>query len=302
MNRPLADSSGAAALEVRQAQVRFGGLLALDEVSLVAHQGQVLGLVGPNGAGKSTLFAVCSGLVTPNRGQVLLGGRDVTTLAPHRRVRLGLGRTFQLPQLFAGLTVRQHLILAHRVRRHPGRLWRDMFDAGALRSGTSHERQVVTELLELLDLTACAEEPVDGMPLGLCRLVEVGRALAAEPTVVLLDEPFSGLDSRETDRLADALARTVDRAEVALVLVEHDVGLVARLAHHMVVLDFGKVIAAGEPGAVCQDPTVQAAYLGVEQTSGDQASVASPSGSAGPSGAGPDRQPAEAPAARPHQS
>jgi ABC-type branched-subunit amino acid transport system ATPase component len=170
--------------------------------------------------------------------------------------------------MFAGLTVREHLILAHRVHVDRRRLWRDMFTgAGWLRSGPAEVRRI-DELLELLSLTEVADTPVDPLPLGTARLVEVGRALATDPKVVLLDEPLSGLDANEATHLAAALRRTVTERGTALLLVEHDVAMVLSLCSHIVVLDFGEVISQGPPDVIRDDPKVKVAYLGDELTPG----------------------------------
>lgn len=257
---PLRISS--AALEARGVRVRFGGLLALNDVDVVVPANTLIGLVGPNGAGKSTLFGVCSGLLRPEEGQVLLGGHDVTGASPQARARRGLARTFQQPELFRGLTAREHLILAYRARKRQRRLWSDMFTAASLRHADPAETERIEQLLALLSLGEVADQLVDALPLGACRLVEVGRALAGSPSVVLLDEPMSGLDSHETDRLADALQRTVAEEGTAMLLVEHDVSTVLRLCARVNVLQFGRLIAEGDPTTIRNDPAVKAAYLG----------------------------------------
>jgi ABC-type branched-subunit amino acid transport system ATPase component len=251
-------------LMARDVSVRFGGLRALSNVSVNVPPATIIGLVGPNGAGKSTLFGVLSGLQRPNSGQVYLAGDDVTRISPQARARRGLARTFQQPELFMGLTVREHLVLAHRVRYSRSRLWKDMFLAGSLKRPDKTEQERVNGLLELLLLMPFANQLADSLPLGTSRLVEVGRALAAGPSVILLDEPLAGLDAHEAERLAAALRRTVDEEKVALLLVEHDVGMVLNLSSHIYVLDFGSVIAQGSPEHVRTDPAVRAAYLGDE--------------------------------------
>lgn len=253
-----------AGLSATGVTVRFGGLRACSDVSIEVPQGEMVGLVGPNGAGKSTLFSVLSGLRRPNAGQVYLGGRDATKASPQARARLGLARTFQQPELFAGLTVREHLVLAHRARHARSRLWSDVFTAGALRRRDAAERQRVEILLGLLLLREFADRQADTLPLGTSRLLEVGRALIAEPSVLLLDEPLSGLDEREADSLAATLRRTCDGEGVAMLLVEHDVARVLSLCSKVVVLDFGVVIARGTPEEIRTDPQVRAAYLGDE--------------------------------------
>jgi ABC-type branched-subunit amino acid transport system ATPase component len=244
--------------------VRFGGLMALSEVDIKIPAGALIGLVGPNGAGKTTLFGVMSGLLRPNAGHVTLLGTDVTKASSETRARLGLARTFQQPELFLGLTVREHLVLAYRVRHYRSRLWKDVFTAGCLRRPDPAETARVNSLLELLSLDEVANQPAEALPLGTSRLVEVGRALATAPAVVLLDEPLSGLDGMEAERLAGALRRTVIEEKVSLLLVEHDVGMVLSLSSEIYVLDFGSIIAQGPPTQIRDDPQVRAAYLGDE--------------------------------------
>ena len=256
--------AGDAALAASGITVRFGGLTALSQVSLEVQPGSIAGLVGPNGAGKSTLLAVLSGLLRPNAGQVHLRGEDVTNTSCRARARKGLARTFQQPELFLGLTVREHLILAHRARVAPQRLWRDMLDPRSLLPPSKEESARVDELLELLRLTRVAKAPVAALPLGILRLVEVGRALASEPRVLLLDEPLSGLDIRASENLLAVFRQIVDQPghQVSLVMVEHDVAAVLSLSDIVFVLDFGERIAVGSPEEIRIDPAVRAAYLG----------------------------------------
>jgi branched-chain amino acid transport system ATP-binding protein len=249
-------------ISARDVSVRFGGLKALDHVSVDVPAGTVVGLVGPNGAGKSTLFAVLSGLQEPSTGQVWLAGKDVSATPPQARARIGLARTFQHPELFQGLTVREHLVLAYRVRNSRSRQWKDAVTLGSLRRPDSVEADRVDRLLERLSLTSLADQLVDGLPLGTTRLIEVGRALATSPVVVLLDEPLSGLDVNEASRLAATLRAVVADEGVSLLLVEHDVDMVLRLASYIYVLDFGVLIAEGTPNEVRNNARVRDAYLG----------------------------------------
>lgn len=251
------------AVEVRGITMVFGGLVALDSVDFGAQPSAMTGLVGPNGAGKTTLFSVLSGLLTPTSGEILIGGVEITRASPQKRARLGLARTFQRIELFGELTVRDHLVLAHRASQGGSRLVTDLLGLGA-RSRTSDEDDVVDRILEELGLQQVSGRLAASLPLGTGRLVEVGRALAAAPRVLLLDEPSSGLDSAETGALATVLARTCEERGVALVLVEHNLELVLDLCSRISVLDFGRIIAEGTPHEVRNDPAVQAAYIGTE--------------------------------------
>ena len=252
----------APALAASGVTVSFGGIRALSNVDLEVPARSLVGLVGPNGAGKSTAFAVLSGLLRPNAGRVHLAGVDVTTATPQARARRGMARTFQQPELFAGLSVREHVVLADRMHNQRGRAWSDAFLLGALRRRPPDETDRVDALIDLLGIGPVADLPVGGLALGTSRLVEVARALAAQPTVLLLDEPLSGLSGREVERLADVLLTAVADRHLAVLLVEHDVPMVLKLCSMIYVLDFGTVIARGTPETIRQDPAVQAAYLG----------------------------------------
>jgi branched-chain amino acid transport system permease protein len=261
---------GVPALDVREITVRFGGLLALSDVSILAPKGSIVGLVGPNGAGKTTLFHVVSGLLRPEHGDVFLCGQRVTNQSPAARANLGLGRTFQQPELFLGLTVREHVVLGYRVRHCPSRIWTDTVAAGALRPEEADEEERVNHLLSLLGLETVADTQATSLPLGTSRRVEVARALATGPSVVLLDEPSSGLDVRETVQLSTALRTVVAEEKVAILLVEHDVDMVLGISSFVSVLDFGNCIASGTPDQIRIDPAVRAAYFGDEDLGADQ--------------------------------
>jgi ABC-type branched-subunit amino acid transport system ATPase component len=247
-------------LEALSIGVSFGGLVALDDVSLTVPPGQIVGLIGPNGAGKTTLFGVLSGLLRPRSGRVVMSGDDVTNSAPQTRARKGLARTFQRPELFHELTVRQHVVLAHRIRHRRSNLLADLVGLGG--RPAPGEDEAVDATLELLGLSRLGNVSARALPLGTGRLVEVARAIAVEPTVLLLDEPSSGLDATETTELSAVLRRLRDERGVALVVVEHNVEFVLGLADEVTVLDFGLVIAKGAPPEIRADPKVQAAYLG----------------------------------------
>jgi branched-chain amino acid transport system ATP-binding protein len=232
-------------LSVRDVTVRFGGQLALDGVDLTATAGEVTGLIGPNGAGKTTLFDVITGLLTPSHGRVHLDRRDVTRLAPFRRARLGLARTFQRLELFGLLTVRENVELP-----------------ASIRHGGSSVARRTDELLDLAGLGDVADVRADELSTGKARRVELARALATEPRVLLLDEPASGQDEQETAGFGRLLGQ-IAAAGVAVVLVEHDVQLVMQTCHVVHVLDVGSILAVGPPHDIQHNQAVLDAYLGV---------------------------------------
>jgi branched-chain amino acid transport system ATP-binding protein len=241
-----------ALLDVRQVSVSFGGLQALSDVSLDVQVGHVTGLIGPNGAGKTTLFNVVTGLLAPNTGRVDLDGRDITRRKPHQRARLGIGRTFQRLETFGSLTARENVLVAAEMRR-----------------GWSHDRKrspavIADEILERVGLQEVAEDRVDRLPTGTARLVELGRALATQPRVLLLDEPSAGLNESETATLGELL-REVAGSGLAVLLVEHDMSFVMGTCERIHVLDFGRIISVGTPTEVQGDDTVRAAYLGEDE-------------------------------------
>ncbi|MBM3672207.1 MAG: ABC transporter ATP-binding protein [Actinobacteria bacterium] len=248
-------------LTAEEIVVRFGGVVALDGVDFTADARAITGLVGPNGAGKTTLFGILSGLLRPRAGRVSFDGTDITRASPQRRSRLGIARTFQRLELFGEMTVREHLVVAHRVRMRRDRsLLRDLVGLGS--RPTLDEDETIAGILELVGLDAVAEQPVILLPLGTGRIVEIARALATAPRIVLLDEPTSGLDVHETEQVASALRAARDDRGVAFVVVEHDVELVLELCEAITVLDFGRVIARGTPSEIRASTDVQTAYLG----------------------------------------
>jgi branched-chain amino acid transport system ATP-binding protein len=234
-------------LAVEEISVRFGGLQALQDVNLEVHAGAVNGLIGPNGAGKTTLFNVITGLQPPTQGRVRLAGVDITGVSPHQRARLGIARTFQRLELFGTLTARENVQMAAETRRR--------------RPTGESSRAEADIVLAHVGLSHVADEPADLLPTGLARLVELGRALATGPSVLLVDEPSSGLNQEETVELGRVLMDLAHRG-MAVLLVEHDMSLVMSICDHVSVLDYGAVIAHGNPAAVQADPSVQAAYLG----------------------------------------
>ena len=248
-----------AVLDAQGVTKAFAGIVALDDVTLEVGPGERVGLIGPNGAGKTTFFNCVLGVLRPEQGRVLLGGRDIGGLPVHQRARLGIGRTFQRIELFAESTVREHLLIAERTRRGDGRLWKDLLGWGRPRPDEVARCDQVLGFLGLADL---ADEPIERLSLGKGRLVEVGRALVTEPRLLLLDEPSSGLDREETELLARTLREVQSRRGFAILLVEHDVDLVASFTERAYVLDFGRLIASGPTAGVLASDEVRRAYFG----------------------------------------
>lgn len=236
-----------ALLSVEDVVVRFGGLRALSEANLDVEPGRVTGLIGPNGAGKTTCFNVVTGLQEPTSGRVVFGGVDISGKSPYKRARMGIARTFQKLEAFTSLSARENVLVAAEQRR----AWDRSRDPG----------EATTELLEKVGLTDVADYMVGTLPTGTARLVELARALATGPKVLLLDEPSSGLNEEETEAMA-SLLRELVQDDLAVLLVEHDMSFVMGICEHIYVLDFGKIIASGAPAAIQQDAMVQAAYLG----------------------------------------
>ena len=237
-------------LRVEEISVRFGGVHALDQLTLGVSAGTITGLIGPNGAGKTTLFNVINGLQRPNQGRVLLANRDITGLSPARRARRGLARTFQRLEVFGSMTARENIQVAAELHRRWAR-------------GAPDPRAATAEILERLGISAVADVQADTLPTGIARLVELGRAIATEPSVLLLDEPGSGLDTAETHALGDVLV-SLAASGIGVLLVEHDMELAMRVSKELYVLEFGRVIATGRPADIQADPAVRLAYLGAE--------------------------------------
>ena len=246
-------------LRAREITKRFAGILALDAVDIEVDPGERVGLIGPNGAGKTTLFNCLLGIERVGAGTVELDGEDISQLPVHVRARRGIGRTFQRIELFADTTVREHLLIAERVRSGEGRFWKDLLGMGG---PTRDEVARCDEVLDLLGLSDCADDPIERLSLGKGRLVEVGRALMTKPKLLLLDEPSSGLDRAETAALAGTLGEVQAEHGFAILLVEHDIELVASFTTRCYVLDFGRLLTSGPTKDVLRSDEVRRAYLG----------------------------------------
>lgn len=251
-------------LEVRDVTRRFGGLVAVDSVSFDVYEGEIKAIIGPNGAGKSTLFNTLTGFDAPEAGTVIFESKSLLGLRPDRVVRAGVARTFQNTQLFEEMTAHENVMVGAHATTRAG------FLAAALRlPWTLREDRLASEeadrLLRLVGLETWRDTAAADMPHGLRRLLEIARALATSPRLLLLDEPAAGLNNRETAALAEALFRIRDRG-VTIVIVEHDMGLVMEVSDDIVVLDRGRRIAQGPPRLIQKDPEVIRAYLGEEDT------------------------------------
>jgi ABC-type branched-subunit amino acid transport system ATPase component len=250
-----------ASLELSGISVRFGAFDAVRDVSFAVHAGEIVGLIGPNGAGKTVTFNVASGLERPRAGRVLVDGADVTGMPAHARARLGLARTFQLAQLFAGMTVVENLaVAAHRFTS--GGILSDALIYPMRRAALLEARERAEAVLRFLGLEALADLDVGSIPIGVTRLVELARALCLRPRVLLLDEPASGLDSHETRDLAELIAGIRSVLGCSVLIVEHDMDVIMPLCDEVVVMSEGQLIASGTPAEIRENPDVLKAYLG----------------------------------------
>ncbi|MFA5889795.1 MAG: ABC transporter ATP-binding protein [Actinomycetota bacterium] len=249
-------------LEARAVSKHFGGIRAVNDVSIAVEAGAIASLIGPNGAGKTTLFDCLTGLTEPDGGHVMLDGTDVTRMPTHDRARRGMGRTFQRLEVFSGLTVRENLSVAAEAMRR-GTIVREIF---RLRhTADPAVASLVDRILDELDIAWAADRVAGDLPTGVLRIVELGRALCARPRVMLLDEIASGLDPAETQHLGGILQRLAESG-IAILLIEHDLGLVLRISGDITVVDHGNVIARGTPSEIVANAAVRAAYLGKGET------------------------------------
>ena len=262
MPLPVPPDAGATLLEVAGVHLRFGGIQVLTDVSLRARRGEITAVIGPNGAGKTSLFNSVSGFYRPQQGRVLLEGADITAQRPHRRAALGLARTFQNVALFRGMTVLDNIKLGGHTRLAANPLTAMRYFGSARREEMALRREIERDVIDFLEIDHIRHLPVGALPYGLQKRVELARALAMRPKLLMIDEPVAGMNREETEDMARFILDIQEERGISVLLIEHDMGLVMDISNHVVVLNFGNVIAEGAPGEVRTHPEVVRAYLG----------------------------------------
>jgi branched-chain amino acid transport system ATP-binding protein len=250
-----------AELEVKNLSLQFGGVVALDSVDLSLHTGELLAIIGPNGAGKTSLLNCMTGYYRAQKGKIIFNGEDITSMSTHHLTGLGIGRTFQNIELFPGISVLSNMLLARHIHTNYGVGLASVFSSSVKRQEVRH-RQVLEELIDFLEMQAIRKKPVGSLPYGLRKRVELGRALALEPKLLLLDEPFAGMTLEEKEDMVRFLLELNEGWGQTIILVEHDMSVVMSISQRVVVLDFGKKITEGPPETVQDHPQVIKAYLG----------------------------------------
>jgi branched-chain amino acid transport system ATP-binding protein len=246
-------------------EIRFGGVVAVQGITFGVERGQILSVIGPNGAGKTTLLNSISGVYRPDRGRIVYDGRTISGLSPHRIARLGIARTFQNIALFPGMTVLDNIMLGRHVKMGSGVLASALYWGPGQREEVRHRREA-EDIIDFLEIQGIRRAPVSALPYGLQKRVELGRALALEPRLLLLDEPMTGMNIDEKEDMARFILDASEEKEITIVLIEHDMGVVMDISDHVVVLDYGEKISEGPPDVVREDPAVITAYLGENLT------------------------------------
>lgn len=251
--------------EVKGLGISFGGIRALHDVSFQVEEGEIFAILGPNGAGKTTVFNCVNGIYKPDEGRVFFMGRDITGIRPDRAAALGVARTFQNIELFANMSTLDNLLLGRHKAMKAGVLSSVFFGGGVRREEVAH-REAVEKIIDFLDLQAARDQHVTNLPYGTRKRVELGRALAMEPRLLLLDEPAAGMNHEERDDMSFWIRDIRDDLGVSCLLVEHDMNMVMKVSDRVLVLDHGQILACGKPDEVVADPEVIKAFLGSEAT------------------------------------
>ncbi len=248
-------------LVVQNLSLEFGSLKALDDVSFRVPKNEILSIIGPNGAGKTSLLNCISGYYKPQQGTLSFDGVDLSNLKIHERTKLGVARTFQNVELFNGLTTLDNILAARHIHFHAGVLWTSLYFGKNLREEV-HHREIVEEIIDFLEIKPIRKKIVGSLPYGMRKRVELGRALAIEPKVLLLDEPMSGMNVEEKEDLARFVIDIYKEKKIPILLIDHDMGVVMDISDRVIVLDFGKKIAEGIPEEIIHSEKVIKAYLG----------------------------------------
>ena len=248
-------------LDISNLSLHFGGVRALHDIDLAVRTGELVAVIGPNGAGKTSLLNCMTGFYRPQQGSIRFNGRDITRLPSHELVRIGIGRTFQNIELFPGMTVLSNMLLARHIHCHYGLGAATLFASSARKEEIRH-RLVLEEVIDFLEMQAIRRKTVGSLPYGLMKRVELGRALALEPKLLVLDEPFAGMNLEEKEDMVRFLVELNEAWGQTMILVEHDMSIVMSISQRIMVLNFGEKLAEGTPEAVRNHPEVIKAYLG----------------------------------------
>jgi branched-chain amino acid transport system ATP-binding protein len=263
IDRPQEDKN--AELEIRNLRLSFGGVVAVKDVDLTVHTGELMAVIGPNGAGKTSLLNCVTGFYHPQQGQIIFNGQDITHLHTHQLVGVGIGRTFQNIELFPGMTVLANMMLARHIHCHYSFLRSCLFSPKVRKEEIRH-RRILEEIIDFLEMQSIRKQTVGSLPYGMMKRVELGRALALEPRLLILDEPFAGMNLEEKEDMVRFLLELNGRWGLTMVLVEHDMSIVMSIAQRIMVLNFGEKLGEGNPEEISANPEVIKAYLGDAQS------------------------------------